>query len=134
MAKKRPESAIQQAIVKAAKRWKARESDPAIRTALDLLHAIPNGGSRHPGEAMRLKLEGVRPGIPDLLLPWPVEPYAGLYLEVKTTKGRLSKVQASTIEALRSVGYAVAVVRTEGEALAAIRGYMRGDHDAEAPA
>ena len=30
--------------------------------------AIPNGGTRHMGTAMKLKREGVRPGLPDMLI------------------------------------------------------------------
>jgi len=30
--------------------------------------AIPNGGTRHMGTAVKLKKEGVRPGLPDLLI------------------------------------------------------------------
>ena len=30
---------------------------------------IPNGGSRHPAEAARLKAQGVKAGVPDLCIP-----------------------------------------------------------------
>ena len=30
--------------------------------------AIPNGGHRHIGQAVKLKREGVRPGLPDILV------------------------------------------------------------------
>ena len=36
---------------------------------LRLLYHIPNGGSRHRLEAIHLKQQGVRAGVPDLCLP-----------------------------------------------------------------
>lgn len=33
-----------------------------------MFSAIPNGGVRHIGQAMKLKAEGVRPGVPDVLV------------------------------------------------------------------
>lgn len=38
---------------------------------LSLLHHIPNGGSRNKAEAARLKLEGVKAGIPTYTCPSP---------------------------------------------------------------
>ena len=38
---------------------------------LELLHAIPNGGDRDVRVATKLKAEGVKAGVPDLLLPVP---------------------------------------------------------------
>lgn len=33
-----------------------------------MFSAIPNGGHRHIGQAVKLKAEGVRPGLPDILV------------------------------------------------------------------
>jgi hypothetical protein len=44
--------------------------------------AIPNGGARNPVVAVKLKLEGVRRGVPDLFVPeW------DLWIEMKVEKG-----------------------------------------------
>jgi len=51
------------------------------------IFAIPNGGARHIAVAMKLKLEGVRPGVPDLFLPLPIGKYHGLFVEMKRQKG-----------------------------------------------
>jgi len=57
-----------------------------------LIYAIPNGGKRGKREAMKLKAEGVTAGVPDLHIPeW------GLWLEMKTPKGRLSADQKKMI-------------------------------------
>ena len=38
---------------------------------LELLHHVPNGGSRNKAEAVKLKQMGVKAGVPDLHLPVP---------------------------------------------------------------
>ena len=74
---------------------------------LELLHAIPNGGKRTIGVALKLKAEGVKPGIPDLFLPVARGDFHGLYLEMKAARGNLSPVQKEVQQALRQQGYCV---------------------------
>jgi hypothetical protein len=54
-----------------------------------LIFAIPNGGMRSKSQALKLKVEGVVPGFPDLFIPaWSV------CVEMKKAKGGvLSKEQ-----------------------------------------
>lgn len=73
-----------------------------------LLH-IPNGGTRHPAEAVHLKRMGVKAGVPDLFLPYPVLPFHGLWIEMKSETGRASSLQKEWIEKLRAFGYAAYV-------------------------
>lgn len=54
---------------------------------LELLYAIPNGGARHPAVAAKLKVEGVKPGVPDVCLPVAAGSFHGLYVELKRLKG-----------------------------------------------
>jgi len=69
--------------------------------------AIPNGGARNIVTAVNLKAEGVRSGVPDLLVPaW------GLWIEMKRSKGgRLSPEQKDWIEYLQSIGQTVIVAK-----------------------
>ena len=76
---------------------------------LSWLFHIPNGGSRHPAEAMHLKRMGVKPGVPDLFLPYPSNGYHGLWIEMKSSQGRVKAVQEDWIDWLRSQGYAAYV-------------------------
>jgi len=77
---------------------------------LQLLYHIPNGGSRHRLEAIRLKQQGVRAGVPDLCLPVARDNCHGLYIELKRMKGgRVSPEQTAWMEALKAEGYMVAV-------------------------
>lgn len=59
-----------------------------------MLFAIPNGGARHIAVARKLKAEGVRAGVPDLFLPVPRGGYGGLFIEMKSPKGKVTKEQA----------------------------------------
>jgi len=70
-----------------------------------LIFAIPNGGLRSKSQALKLKVEGVVPGIPDLFIPaWRV------WVEMKKEKGGVvSKEQQNMIKYLQSVNYCVIV-------------------------
>lgn len=72
---------------------------------LSLMYHIGNGGSRHPAEAMHLKQQGVKPGVPDICLPVPRGIYSALYIELKRQKGgRVSDDQRAWISALNRAG------------------------------
>lgn len=81
--------------------------------ALELCFHIPNGGSRNIIEARNLKLSGVKAGVPDLFLAypksgsqWPHGPGAhGLFIEIKSAKGKPSANQEKWVSMLRDAGY-----------------------------
>lgn len=70
---------------------------------------IPNGGSRNAAEAMHLKQQGVKPGVPDLFVPVPHSKYAGLFIEMKAQKGRVSEYQKTWLSLLNRNGYLAVV-------------------------
>jgi len=74
-----------------------------------LLHAIPNGDWRGFGTGMKLKAQGVMPGIPDLFLPVPKGDYHGLYIELKKAGGSVKLCQWEIMEALHHHGYCVRI-------------------------
>ena len=78
----------------------------------DLLIAIPNGGKRHLTVAKKLKAEGAKAGVPDLLFPVPNASYASLWIEMKTEKGRVSPRQKHYIELLSGISCRVEVCRS----------------------
>lgn len=93
---------------------------------LRLLFAIPNGGARDAVTGRRLKDEGVRRGVPDLFLPVPIPPYAGLFLELKRVGGgTLSPEQRRWLEDLRESGYQAIVCHGWREAVRVIEEYLR---------
>ena len=81
---------------------------PSVRfkwPELALLHHIPNGGTRDAIEGRHLKQQGVKQGVPDLCLPVSRGQYHGLYIEMKTEKGRTSDAQDWWGERLLAQGY-----------------------------
>lgn len=84
--------------------------------ALSLLFAVPNGGSRNVIEAVNLKRSGTRKGVPDLFLPWASSGFHGLFIEMKSPTGRMSKEQKWWREKLIEAGYAHIVPRSFEEA------------------
>jgi hypothetical protein len=72
--------------------------------------AIPNGGYRHPREAVRLKAQGVTRGIPDVFCSIPNHEFHGLYLEFKFGKNKLTNEQAQMFERFKRMGYACEAV------------------------
>jgi hypothetical protein len=71
------------------------------------IFAIPNGGKRHIATASRMKLEGVKSGVPDLFLAVAKRGYNGLFIEMKKAKGgSVSKSQKEWKNLLEKAGYA----------------------------
>jgi hypothetical protein len=114
---------------------------------LRLLFAIPNGGERNKIVASRMKAEGVRAGVPDLLLPVPgyevpgddTPKWYGLFIEMKKPAARLkreakhkwdtggvSDEQVIWLNALEAQGYKVAVCYSWYEAANEIKFYLTG--------
>lgn len=71
--------------------------------------AIPNGGSRHPAEAVNLKKEGVKAGVPDIMIPIPRGKYHGLFIEMKYGKNKPTEKQKEWINLLNDLGYKAVV-------------------------
>jgi hypothetical protein len=90
------------------------------------LFAIPNGGARHIGTAIKLKQEGVTAGVADLFLMIPVNGLHGLFLEMKKEKGaRLQQNQIDFLNLAESMGYAAEVAYGFEEAQKIIQNYLR---------
>ena len=94
---------------------------------LGLLFHIPNGGRRGKAEAARFRAEGVKAGVPDLMLPVARGGKHGLFLELKRKAGgRVRPEQKDWLEQLRQQGYEAQVCRGwEGAAEALLR-YLEG--------
>lgn len=83
--------------------------------------AIPNEGRRSAALGRAMKQTGLLPGIPDMLVLQ--RPGKAAFLEVKAEKGRVSPAQHDAHEMLRRLGHHVAVVRSQDEAVEALRGW-----------
>ena len=89
-----------------------------------VLFAIPNGGARDAITGSRLKAEGVRRGIPDLMLAVPRVPLHGLYIEMKLPGNKLTGEQLLFREFVERNGYAHKTCYSSEEAIDAIKGYL----------
>lgn len=89
------------------------------------LFAIPNGGVRNIGTAVKLKKEGVLAGVPDLFLMIPMNGYHGLWIEMKAKGGRVSDSQKEFMGAATLMGYPAVVCFGFDEAKNAINNYLK---------
>lgn len=99
--------------------WNAR-----LHPELDLIYANANGGDRHAAVGAKMKAEGAKAGVPDLTLPVARQGYHGLYVEMKTAKGRTSPPQRDWIERLQAEGYRAVVCRGWQAAWLEISSYL----------
>lgn len=93
----------------------------------EMIFHVPNGGHRHKLVAMKLKEQGVKAGVPDLVLPMARGGFFGLYIEFKATAPNDAAVSASQhawIRKLSDQGYLAIVCRGHIDALEAIRAYL----------
>jgi len=100
---------------------------------IDLVFAVPNGGNRSLSEAVRFKREGVKAGMPDLVLPVSKLGFHSLYIEVKTPKGKLSKEQQKMHKRLRDAGNAVVIARSLDDFIDITKGYYSKHKKYESP-
>ena len=92
---------------------------------LELLFHIPNGGSRDPREAHNLRMQGVRAGVPDLMLPVARGKWHGLFIEMKRQDGgRMSAEQKAWAAKLMEHGYLAVVCRGWIAAANVIKEYL----------
>lgn len=92
------------------------------------LIAIPNGGSRHPLEAHNLKLQGVKAGVSDYFLAYPVQPYGGCWIELKrqkSSRSSLSESQKAWLELMKRYGYQASVAYGWQNAVEVIEDYLK---------
>ena len=93
---------------------------------LELMHHIPNGGSRNKIEAARLKAQGVKSGVPDIFLPVARKGFHGLYIELKRQKGGVvSESQSKWLGALMEQGYMTDVCYGAEQAIKVIKEYFK---------
>lgn len=113
------ESEHQQALIRWATIAKSKYPE------LELLYAIPNGSNTTDKNRIRLVAEGMKKGMPDLVLPVARGHYHALYLELKTKDGKLSKSQKDLHELLKETGNAVMISRSLEQSIQIIKIYLK---------
>ena len=102
--------------------WAEYANNPELR----LMFHIPNGGSRNIVEAVNLKKQGVKSGVPDILLPVARKCYHGLFIEMKYGKNKISENQTNWIINLSKQDYLCKVCYGFEEARKVIENYLKG--------
>lgn len=90
------------------------------------LFAIPNGGQRHKAVAGKLKAEGVKSGVPDLMLTVPMNKYHGLFIEMKAGVNKPTNNQCRWLAHLNLRDYFAVVCYSATEAIQILEWYLQG--------
>lgn len=92
---------------------------------LKFAFAIPNGTRTTPRVAAKMKAEGVLKGVSDIFLPAARGDKHGLFIEMKTERGRLSPEQIAFLAAMNAAGYHAVMCRGWEQAAETILDYLR---------
>lgn len=110
--------AIEQAKVIA---WAKRHEH--IYPYLWLLHCSLNGVKMTKAQAVRAIAQGMKKGVADLFLPVKKGVFSGLYIEMKSEKGRTSIEQSKFLKAVSDNGYSAFVCYSAIQAIDKIKDY-----------
>lgn len=115
------ESAHQAQVIEWSK-W-AFKANPVRYPHLDMLHCSLNGVKLTKTQSSIAKGQGMLSGVPDLFLPVPRQNYHGLYIEMKSEKGRVTENQHWFLTNAEGLGYKTVVCYSANEAISAIQAY-----------
>lgn len=93
-----------------------------------LFYHTPNGRMRTASEARILKLEGVVSGVADLTLLVPAKNYHGLFIEIKTPKGRQTPSQKMFQLQVEKQGYKYAICKTLEDFMYVVNNYLNANY------
>lgn len=89
-----------------------------------LWFAIPNGGKRTKYEAVRLKKQGVKSGVADIFICESAQGWNGLFIEMKSKTGKLSKTQNEFLKRALENNYSYHVCYSAVEAFNLVKSYL----------
>lgn len=93
---------------------------------LAYMYHVPNGGKRDIHTALALKRRGVKPGVPDIVLPVARGGYHGLYIELKVGTNKPTAKQVEFLSYLEEAGYCTALCYGWIDARETIEAYLTG--------
>ena len=99
----------------------------AVYPILRWVFAVPNGGYRHPATAGKMKSEGQKAGVPDILFPVPLGAHIGLAIEMKVGRNKPTKKQEAWLDMLHECGWSVHVCYGADEAWSVLMDYLAGE-------
>lgn len=87
--------------------------------------SIPNGGARNAITAKILKAEGTVRGVADLFLSVPRKGFHGMYIEMKTEKGKQQESQKIFQSNVEKEGYLYVVCRSLDDFITKTENYLK---------
>ena len=109
-------------------------------TLHDFMFAVPNGVqiAGNPGRRARymnaMKNRGLKPGVSDLIIAYPVAPLHGMYLELKLQeKSKVRDPQIAWKHLMSAVGYYAVIATGFNDAVWHVENYLRGSYEAHPP-
>ena len=103
---------------------------------LSMIFAVPNAGKRSIGAARYYLAEGLKSGVPDIILPIPrdsdfiEDEHPGLAIEMKDGKNKTTDNQKWWLERLTHYGWKTLVAYSADEAINAIKKYLNMEVEA----
>ena len=91
---------------------------------LSFMFSTLNGIRLTIGQAKKAKRAGNKKGISDICFPWNNGKYAGLWIELKASKGRPTKEQKEFIEFMNQQGHYAEVVVGSLKSIELIKKYL----------
>lgn len=110
--------------------YQGKESDfqKTCASYLDRLGLVwchcPNGGKRNSREASYLKQEGVKAGVPDILIFNKNKQYNGLAIELKVFPNKVSENQKEWLSNLSKLGWKTNVIYSIDDFIDEINSYI----------
>jgi len=80
--------------------------------------------AKNPHKGIKNKKMGYCKGWPDLFFAAPYKGFNGLFIELKTPKGKISKEQSEILTRLADLGYKAAICRSADEAIETIERFL----------
>jgi hypothetical protein len=90
------------------------------------VYAIPNGGKRDRGTAVKLYREGVKAGVLDIHAPFARGGYIGLWIEMKHGRNDTTSEQDAWAEGMHELGHLVVICWGFEPARQALVDYIEG--------
>lgn len=94
---------------------------------LKMLFAVPNGMFTTKASAGKAKAEGLKSGVPDLILPVPANGYIGMAIEMKVGKNKPTENQLWWLKSLAKYGWYCTVCWSYEDAVEALTEYLEGE-------
>lgn len=104
------------------------DNQKVVAEYLDALHVLwfhpANEGKRSYGAANHLRAQGLKRGVPDIIILEPRGGYHGLAIEMKHGKNKPTEEQKEWLRALLARGWKAGICYNADAAIRVIRGYL----------